>query len=47
MREFDTAARAPRRPGVYLFRGERGEVLYIGKAKSLRGRVRSYFNRSR
>ena len=24
--------------GVYLFRGERGEVLYIGKAKSLRGR---------
>ena len=33
-------------PGVYLFRGERGEVLYIGKAKSLRSRVRSYFNRS-
>ncbi len=33
----------PTRPGVYLFRGEGGEVLYVGKAKSLRTRVRSYF----
>jgi excinuclease ABC subunit C len=33
----------PAKPGVYLFRGERGEVLYVGKAKSLRPRVRSYF----
>jgi excinuclease ABC subunit C len=33
----------PGRPGVYVFRDERGEVLYIGKAKSLRARVRSYF----
>ena len=33
----------PAKPGVYLFRGERDEVLYIGKAKSLRPRVRSYF----
>jgi excinuclease ABC subunit C len=33
----------PAKPGVYLFRGERGEMLYIGKAKSLRPRVRSYF----
>jgi len=33
----------PAKPGVYLFRDERGEVLYIGKAKSLRPRVRSYF----
>ena len=33
----------PAEPGVYLFRGERGDVLYIGKAKSLRPRVRSYF----
>src|ERR687888_781687 len=33
----------PAKPGVYLFRGERGEVLYIGKAKALRPRVRSYF----
>jgi excinuclease ABC subunit C len=35
----------PAKPGVYLFRGDRGEVLYIGKAKSLRPRVRSYFQR--
>jgi excinuclease ABC subunit C len=33
----------PAKPGVYLFRGEDGRVLYIGKAKSLRPRVRSYF----
>ncbi len=33
----------PAKPGVYLFRGERGEILYVGKAKSLRPRVRSYF----
>ncbi|MGH3103993.1 MAG: excinuclease ABC subunit UvrC, partial [Gaiellaceae bacterium] len=37
----------PAKPGVYLFRGERGEVLYVGKAKSLRPRVRSYFQRSK
>src|SRR3954454_19760781 len=35
----------PATPGVYLFRDERGRVLYIGKAKSLRPRVRSYFQR--
>src|SRR3989440_586679 len=35
--------RVPQGPGVYLFRGERGDVLYVGKAKSLRPRVRSYF----
>ena len=33
----------PAKPGVYVFRGEDGRVLYIGKAKSLRPRVRSYF----
>ena len=35
----------PQSPGVYLFRDERDEILYVGKAKSLRPRVRSYFNR--
>jgi len=36
----------PAKPGVYLFRDERGELLYVGKAKSLRPRVRSYFQRT-
>lgn len=34
--------RLPARAGVYLFRDMRGRVLYVGKAKSLRARVRSY-----
>jgi len=33
----------PAKPGVYLFRGRGDDVLYVGKAKSLRPRVRSYF----
>lgn len=33
----------PAAPGVYLFRGRGGDVLYVGKARSLRSRVRSYF----
>jgi excinuclease ABC subunit C len=37
----------PAKPGVYLFRDERSDVLYIGKAKSLRPRVRSYFQAGR
>ncbi len=35
----------PRGSGVYLFRDAAGDVLYVGKAKSLRSRVRSYFQR--
>ncbi|HTP16115.1 MAG TPA: excinuclease ABC subunit UvrC, partial [Streptosporangiaceae bacterium] len=33
----------PESPGVYRFRGERGRVIYVGKAKSLRSRLNSYF----
>lgn len=34
----------PAGPGVYLFRGAAGDILYIGKAKSLRARVRGHFH---
>jgi len=37
----------PERPGVYLFRDAAGTILYVGKASSLRGRVRSYFQAGR
>ena len=33
----------PDGPGVYLWKGDEGQILYVGKAKSLRSRVRSYF----
>ena len=33
----------PVKPGVYLMKDEAGKILYIGKAKRLRDRVRSYF----
>jgi excinuclease ABC subunit C len=39
-RKLDTL---PEGPGVYLWKGPEGEVLYVGKAKRLRSRVRSYF----
>ena len=32
-------------PGVYIFIDKKGDILYIGKAKNLRSRVKSYFNR--
>ncbi len=33
----------PTSPGVYMFRNARGKIIYIGKAKNLRNRVRTYF----
>lgn len=36
----------PHAPGVYLFTDDRGEVLYVGKSKDLRTRVRTYFTAS-
>ncbi len=40
------SSEVPKNPGVYLFKDEAGEILYIGKAKSLRARVKSYFSKS-
>ncbi len=37
----------PRSPGVYLYKDAAGKILYIGKAKNLRNRVRSYFQSTR
>jgi excinuclease ABC subunit C len=36
----------PSSPGVYVFKGKDGQVLYVGKARSLKSRVRSYFQES-
>jgi excinuclease ABC subunit C len=41
----DQLKQVPAKPGVYLFRDGKGDVLYVGKAKTLRPRVRSYFQR--
>jgi len=35
----------PDKPGVYLFKNKKGKIIYVGKAISLRKRVRSYFQR--
>jgi excinuclease ABC subunit C len=47
MEPREKAASLPERPGVYLFKDAAGTVLYVGKATSLRDRVRSYFLQSR
>jgi len=39
-------AELPAKPGVYLMRDRNGKVIYVGKAKSLRNRVRNYFQAS-
>jgi excinuclease ABC subunit C len=42
-----TLAKLPTKPGVYLLKDDRGRVLYVGKAQSLRNRVRQYWQQSR
>jgi len=43
----EQAAQLPESPGVYLFKDAGGHVIYVGKARALRNRVRSYFLESR
>ena len=40
----DQLASVPTEPGVYLWKNEQGEVIYVGKAKQLRARMRQYVN---
>src|SRR3989304_4577041 len=42
LNEFE-GSEIPTEPGVYLFKDEKDNILYVGKAKNLRSRVRSYF----
>ncbi|HZY65912.1 MAG TPA: excinuclease ABC subunit UvrC [Rubrobacteraceae bacterium] len=43
---YPDRAHLPRSPGVYIFKGADGTVLYVGKAKNIRSRVASYFTKS-
>ncbi|HEY8134621.1 MAG TPA: GIY-YIG nuclease family protein, partial [Candidatus Limnocylindrales bacterium] len=42
-----TLAKLPTKPGVYLLKDKNGRVLYVGKAQSLRNRVRQYWQAGR
>ncbi len=43
----EKVAQLPLGPGVYLYKDSAGKIIYVGKAKVLRARVRSYFNEER
>ena len=43
----DKVKTLPTNPGIYQFKNEAGKIIYIGKAKNLRNRVRSYFQNNR
>ena len=36
----------PKNPGIYIMKNDKGEIIYVGKAKNLSNRVRSYFRSS-
>jgi len=40
----EKAAGLPSQPGVYIFKDDKGQVIYVGKAVNLKNRVRAYFN---
>ena len=42
----EKVSRVPRRPGVYIFKARGEKILYVGKAKDLRARLRTYFQKS-
>ena len=42
----DIVAKIPFEPGIYMMKDEKGEIIYVGKAISLRKRVRQYFQKN-
>ncbi len=44
---LDKISSVPTNPGIYIYRNSKGTIIYIGKAKNLRNRVRSYFQQGR
>src|SRR5688572_24277923 len=45
LRPADKVKTFPTTPGVYLMKDDRGEVIYVGKAKNLRSRASTYFTK--
>ena len=45
--EKDALSGLPGEPGVYIFKNKQNETLYVGKAKNLKKRVKSYFSKSK
>jgi excinuclease ABC subunit C len=43
---LERVSQLPEEPGVYIFKSDKGETIYVGKAKKLRRRVQSYFRKS-